>query len=351
MKFHTLTSGGESTKLICVTAITTVLLLALPIGLAAQGTQAAGNQGFGQSSASDRSCEGRKLPNANQLALLRWYSANVSASFQVGGHPIGMAFDGANLWVVNTGFYFVSKLRASDGAVLGTFPVGKYPGYAAFDGANIWVTNLGDNTVSKLRASDGASLGTFPTGTAPWGIAFAGTSVWVGNILDLTSPLIGLLAHVVSVDGRPREGSAQAFCQHTVIILPSRSVEVSPRSRQCRGAEPEASPSRTTFCRGSGSSRYCESSCERKSTEHWFSYRFPNFCQWMQLSDCIGKLFPNCSGVLEDSTHHDDVNGFIRGPESMGRRIRHFREFCCGLPQHRGGYQVALIGRFDHRSA
>lgn len=146
-------------KLICVTAIATILLLAIPNGLAAQGPQSAGNQGSETSSAPDRSCEGRTLPNANQLALLRWYSANVTASFPVGASLTGMAFDGANLWVVTTGINSVVKLRTSDGAILGTFSVGHVPGYAAFDGANIWVTKLHDNTVSKLRASDGASLG------------------------------------------------------------------------------------------------------------------------------------------------------------------------------------------------
>ena len=132
-------------------------------------------------------CAATAVSNPNQLALLRWYGANVTASFLVGGGPLGMAFDGSSLWIVNPGTSSVSKLRASDGGLLGTFTVGYIPGYAAFDGANIWVTNLGDNTVSKLRASDGATLGTFPTGTYPWGIAFDGTSVWVGNILDSTA--------------------------------------------------------------------------------------------------------------------------------------------------------------------
>jgi DNA-binding beta-propeller fold protein YncE len=48
----------------------------------------------------------------------------------------------------------VTKLRASDGVVLGTFPVGNAPAGIAFDGANIWVANL-SNSVTKLRASEG----------------------------------------------------------------------------------------------------------------------------------------------------------------------------------------------------
>jgi DNA-binding beta-propeller fold protein YncE len=60
-----------------------------------------------------------------------------------------MAFDGANVWVANSGSNSVTKLLASTGAVLGTFTVGS-PNYVAFDGANIWVTNAFGPGVSKL---------------------------------------------------------------------------------------------------------------------------------------------------------------------------------------------------------
>jgi hypothetical protein len=68
----------------------------------------------------------------------------------VGAQPSGVAFDGANIWVVNSNGT-VTKLRASDGTNLGTFNVGASPGGGvAFDGANIRVTNLGGNSVTKL---------------------------------------------------------------------------------------------------------------------------------------------------------------------------------------------------------
>jgi hypothetical protein len=73
------------------------------------------------------SCGATGIPNPNQLALLRWYDANISAKFDLGGTPLGMAFDGSNLWVVNTATSSVSKMRTSDGAVLGTFSVGNIP--------------------------------------------------------------------------------------------------------------------------------------------------------------------------------------------------------------------------------
>jgi hypothetical protein len=65
-------------------------------------------------------------------------------------NPVALAFDGTNMWVVKKTSNQVSKLRASDGVVLGTFDVGLSPVAVAFDGANIWVANSGSGTVSRL---------------------------------------------------------------------------------------------------------------------------------------------------------------------------------------------------------
>jgi DNA-binding beta-propeller fold protein YncE len=51
--------------------------------------------------------------------------------------------------------------------VQGTFNVGDFPYGVAFDGANIWVANSGSDTVTKLRASDGEVQGTFNVGESP----------------------------------------------------------------------------------------------------------------------------------------------------------------------------------------
>ena len=90
-------------------------------------------------------------------------------TFRVGLAPFGLAFDGANIWVANSGSDTVTKLRASDGVVLGTFSVGDNPSCIAFDGANVWITNSLGNSVTRLRASDGAHRGTFSVGGAPVG--------------------------------------------------------------------------------------------------------------------------------------------------------------------------------------
>ena len=61
--------------------------------------------------------------------------------------PWGVAFDGANVWETSLYDGTVSKVRASDGALLGSFTVGRGYG-AAFDGRNIWLTNYDTKSVT-----------------------------------------------------------------------------------------------------------------------------------------------------------------------------------------------------------
>jgi len=67
---------------------------------------------------------GPTAANMLAIALLRWYDVNtVVGSFAVGSAPTGVAFDGANIWVANSGSNNVTKLRANDGVVQGTYAV------------------------------------------------------------------------------------------------------------------------------------------------------------------------------------------------------------------------------------
>src|SRR5512140_630588 len=72
--------------------------------------------------------------NPMQVALLRWYPANLSASFAVGSSPAGVAFDGASICLATSSSNTVTKLRASGVAVQpGTrFAVGTNPTGVAF---------------------------------------------------------------------------------------------------------------------------------------------------------------------------------------------------------------------------
>ena len=100
-----------------------------------------------------------------QIALLRWYEVNEAGiNFTVGQAPDWIAFDGDHIWVVNSWDDTVTKLRASDGRLIGTYNVGNVPNGIAFDGANIWVTNYCESTVTKIRASEGSVVGTYAVG-------------------------------------------------------------------------------------------------------------------------------------------------------------------------------------------
>lgn len=122
-------------------------------------------------------------PNPNQVALLRWYHANVVTQFPLGQQGSGqIVFDGQSIWVAYGSHSGIglSKLRASDGALLGNFPVDSPVFGTAFDGANIWVV-MANGKVSKLRASDGVVLGTYHIGPVLLGVAFDGAHIWVSD--------------------------------------------------------------------------------------------------------------------------------------------------------------------------
>jgi DNA-binding beta-propeller fold protein YncE len=86
------------------------------------------------------------------------------------------------MWVANRGDGTVTKLQASNGAVLGTFSLnaGMAPYGVAFDGTNVWVTS--SRGVAELSASSGATLGVFQTPSLnTGGVAFDGAYVWVAG--------------------------------------------------------------------------------------------------------------------------------------------------------------------------
>jgi len=113
-------------------------------GLTTAGTIHSTSSGvtFPDGSVQTSAAMGTSTRNPMQIALLRWHEDNESGttpwpSFNVGNGPIGVAFDGANIWVANSASDTVTKLRASDGDVQGTFNVGSNPHSVAFDGVNI----------------------------------------------------------------------------------------------------------------------------------------------------------------------------------------------------------------------
>ena len=121
------------------------------------------------------------IDSDNTITRLRASDGAVLGSFDVGEDPRGIALAGDCLWVADLGDNTVRKLRASDGSALGLYHVGRSPIGITFDRANVWVANSGSNNVTKLRASDGTMLAEVAVGTAPYAIAFDGVNIWITN--------------------------------------------------------------------------------------------------------------------------------------------------------------------------
>src|SRR2546423_10591529 len=103
---------------------------------------------FVASSGPDRNPAGRftlllglSLLLATQASAQTQSPATTVQTFPVGNAPFGVISARADIWVANRSDNTVTKLRATDGALLGTFPTGDFPIHLAFDGSNIWVTN------------------------------------------------------------------------------------------------------------------------------------------------------------------------------------------------------------------
>ena len=110
-----------------------------------------------------------------------WTVTTVTAGFP---RPVGVLFDGANVWATEAAGGTLLRLDPS-GAILQTVTVGTDPTIPVFDGTNIFVPNSTSNSVTVVRASSGAVLATL-TGNGlmrPFFAAFDGIRVMVTNFL------------------------------------------------------------------------------------------------------------------------------------------------------------------------
>ena len=117
---------------------------------------------------------------------LHVFSKNKGTSFQTCENPRGIAFDGAHIWVACRHANSVQEFNVSDCRLLRTItdPVNlASPENLVFDGQNIWVSNSSVNRgmLTRVRTSDGAMLGTYAVGSGPYGMVFDGASIWVAN--------------------------------------------------------------------------------------------------------------------------------------------------------------------------
>jgi hypothetical protein len=108
---------------------------------------------------------------------------SITTNFTAGfSQPVGILFDGSNVWVTDAGDNKLKKLD-SNGNILQSVSVGSFPQLPVFDGSNIWVPNSNDNSITVVRARDGMVLATV-TGNGlslPKQAAFDGQRMLVTN--------------------------------------------------------------------------------------------------------------------------------------------------------------------------
>ena len=124
----------------------------------------------------------RPVPNAQQLATLRWDQVLGSNTISVGNRPTALAFDGTSLWVANYAGNSIMKINPATGVVSQTINVGINPIALALDGISIWVANYSSNSVMKINPATGAVSSQITVGSNPSALAFDGNSIWVANI-------------------------------------------------------------------------------------------------------------------------------------------------------------------------
>jgi hypothetical protein len=130
----------------------------------------------------------------NQLTV---YVLNPSNGATVAAIPAGtgqlfdIAFDGvagsndsgnASLWVTDRASNLLIEVDSGPNScfcVLNTYPTNATPQGVAFDGNNVWVSETGNNTVSMFAIDDSGYTGNSASFSGPAGLAFDGASMWV----------------------------------------------------------------------------------------------------------------------------------------------------------------------------
>jgi YVTN family beta-propeller protein len=104
-------------------------------------------------------------------------------SIDVGGGPVGVAYDNANglLYVTDSATNLTVAVNGSNHAVVGSFPVGTRPGAVAYDDATgyVFVANNGGDNVSVIDTVSGTAIGSIPVGADPTALAVDTTN---GNV-------------------------------------------------------------------------------------------------------------------------------------------------------------------------
>jgi S-layer homology domain len=125
--------------------------------------------------------------SSRRAALGQWWTTTPSYDLDlgvvtVGNHPIGIASDGADLWVANQFDGTVWRVRASDGKLLETWTDATNATCILVAMGRIFVTSA-DGPLLMIDPSQppGPVTNVGFVGVTPAGIAFDGSRIWVAN--------------------------------------------------------------------------------------------------------------------------------------------------------------------------
>jgi DNA-binding beta-propeller fold protein YncE len=82
--------------------------------------------------------------------------------------------------VANEGDHTVRRIDPATGQEQVSYNTGGGPRALAFDGTNMWAANYAEGTLAKIDRDTGTVV-TYPVAAHPVGIAFDGTNLWVSH--------------------------------------------------------------------------------------------------------------------------------------------------------------------------
>jgi DNA-binding beta-propeller fold protein YncE len=134
--------------------------------------------------------------------------------------PYGILYDGAHIWVTDQGAGKLLELNPA-GAIIQTVTVGSQPEIPAFDGANIWVPNTGSNSITVVQASTGNVVATIPNDASnqlngPFAASFDGERILVtnnggGSVTLFKAADLSFIANVSTGPGHPVAACSDAI--------------------------------------------------------------------------------------------------------------------------------------------
>ena len=149
--------------------------------------------------------------------------------------PIGILYDGANIWITDSGDDSLKKLNAS-GAILQSVSVGTEPRFPAFDGTNIWVPNVTAHSISVVRATGGQAGTVIATLSGnglnfPFTMAFDGERILATNAggdsvsLWKASDITPIGSFSTGADNRPQGACSDGLNFWITLRLPPSSAD------------------------------------------------------------------------------------------------------------------------------